>query len=181
MLLYFLKDNANFVGISVKEIDLKNRTENIKEARAKYDSYDPNKWEKSCFDNNTGGYLITEKARIEQSQKSDNETKKFDKEQKMCKVLVNNGYAVEHLDDNHGASYDIHLNGIKADLKKTAGSGNIEKYAKKAIRKQGANLVVFEFEHNMKDIHTKLLKLRKNYDIHGYYYFSNNKIKIYGF
>ena len=158
-----------------------NRTEYIEKTRAKYNSYNANKWEKSYFNENTGGYLVTEKTRITRSQKSDNEAKKFDKEQKMCKVLVNNGHVVEHLDDNNGKGYDIHLNGVKADLKKTAGSGNIEKYAKKAIREQGADIVVFEFENNLKDIHAKLLKLGRDYNIHGYFYFSANKNKIYSF
>ena len=98
----------------------------------------------------------------------------------MCLTLAQNGYAVEYLEDNH-FSYDIHLNGIRADLKKTTGSGNIERYAKEAIREQGAEIVVFEFENNLKDIHTKLLKLRNKYGIHGYFYFSDNKCKIFSF
>jgi hypothetical protein len=44
-------------------------------------------------------------------------------------------------------SFDIYLNGIPADLKKTVGSGNIVKYAKKAVEKQGAQIVVFEFNN----------------------------------
>ena len=153
---------------------------NIKEARAKFDSYS-SEWEKTLFDEDSGGYFVTEKSRILQSQKSTNELKKFDKEQDMCKILACNGFAVEHLDDKNGKSYDIHLNGIKADLKKTAGSRNIEKYAKKAIRKQGADIVVFGFDENFKEIQSKLLKLKKDYNIHGYYYFSNNNDKIYSF
>ena len=156
------------------------KTEYIKETRAKYDTYDTNVWEKSYFDEGTGGYVVTEKIRIVQANKSKNEQKKFDKEYGMCLTLAKSGYAVEYLEDNP-FSYDIHLNGIKADLKKTAGSGNIERYAKEAIREQGAEIVVFEFENSLKDIHTKLLKLKNGYRIHGYFYFSGNKSKIFSF
>ena len=156
-------------------------TEKITEAREQYDSYNANEWEKTFFDEKTGGYLVTEKARIVKSKKSDNEFKKFDKEQGMCKVLARNGFTVEHLDDKNGNSYDIHLNKIKADLKKTGSHNNIEIYAKDAIRKQGAEIVVFEFENNTKDIHAKILKLVKTYDIHGFFYFSHSKDKIFKF
>ena len=58
VLLCFLKDNANFVGISVKEINLKNRTEYIKEAKAKYNAYDAQIWTKEYFDELSGGFNV---------------------------------------------------------------------------------------------------------------------------
>jgi len=148
--------------------------EQIKEARAKYDLYNTNEWNKNFFDKDTGGYLVTEKARIVQSEKSVNEFKKFDKEQGMCKVLARNGFAVEHLDDMNGSSYDIHLNGIKADLKKTVSHNNMVHYAKKATNEQGAEMVVFEFDAMTGKIHEELNKL-KRIGINVLYFTSENK------
>ena len=174
-----MRDNTNFAGISVKDINLTNREEYIRRARAKFNAYS-SKWEKSYFDDNTGGYIVTDKYRIAQSYISKNETEKFYKEYGMCMTLAKNGHSVEYLIDKK-SSYDIHLNSIKADLKKTGSHNNIVNYAKEAIREQGAEIVVFEFENNSKEIHTQLLKLSKMYGIHGYFYFSDNKGKIYKF
>jgi len=44
-----------------------------------------------------------------------------------------------------GGGYDIHLNSIKADLKKTSSHNNMVRYAKHAVKKQGVDMVVFEF------------------------------------
>jgi len=151
----------------------------IKEARAKFDSYG-SEWEKTLFDKDSGGYLVTQISRIAQSGKSDNEFKKFDKEQEMCKTLSRNGYAVEHLDDNNGETYDIHLNGIKADLKKTGSHNNIANYAKEAIREQGAEIVVFEFEKETEKIHAEIILLRKK-NIHGKYFFTKRDDVVYDF
>jgi len=146
----------------------------IEEARIKYESYDANEWESVYFDEYSGGFVVIKKIRIAQSEQSKNEKIKFAKEYGMCKVLATGGNSIEFLEDKRG-SYDIHLNDIKADLKKTGSHINIVNYAKEAIRKQGAEIVVFEFENNTKDIHTQLLKLGNTYDIHGYYYFSGSK------
>jgi len=150
---------------------------NIKEARAKFDSYG-SEWEKTLFDEDSGGYLVTEKSRILQSQKSPNELKKFDKEQDMCKTLACNGFAVEHLDDKKGESYDIHLNGIKADLKKTGSHNNMVNYAKEAIREQGAEMVVFEFEKETEEIHAEIKRLQSK-KISGIYYFTKKNKAVY--
>ncbi|MCL1937603.1 MAG: hypothetical protein FWF52_04305 [Candidatus Azobacteroides sp.] len=178
---YFIKDNANFVEISAKDLNLTNRSEYIREARTQYNLYG-SEWQRDYFNRDNGGYLVIDKQRIEHSKISKNEKEKFDKEYAMSMIFAQNGYKIEMLKERSGfSSSDITINGITAELKKTSGSGNIEKYAKKAIREQGAKKVVFEFENNLKDIHTKLLKLGKVYDIHGYFYFSDNKNKIFEF
>jgi len=151
----------------------------IKASIAKFDSYG-SEWEKTLFDEDSGGYFVTEKARIAQSPKSQNEFKKFDKEQDMCKTLTRNGFSIEHLDDKNGKSYDIHLDGIKADLKKTSSHNNIVKYGKEAIRVQGAEIVVFEFEKETERIHAEILQLKLK-GIHGKYYFSKKKDIVYLF
>ena len=55
---YFLKDNATFAGISVKDINLGNRAEYTRKARAKFDSYDSSKWSKEYFDEISGGFNV---------------------------------------------------------------------------------------------------------------------------
>ena len=66
----------------------------------------------------------------------------------MCKILADNGHDIEYLRGENrpkGQTYDIRIDGIKADLKCiTGGAGNIVKYIKKALRKQGGEAVVLE-------------------------------------
>jgi len=160
----------------VKDINLGDRAEYIRKARVVFDSYGDN-WRLDYFDDNSGGYLVTERGRIIQSEKSKNEIEKFHKEHEMCKTLAKNGYAMEYLDDQWGKSYDVHVNTIKADLKKTVSHNNLVRYAKKAIREQGAEMVVFEFDNMTGDIHKGLNKL-ESIGIKVMYYTSANKNKI---
>ena len=149
-----------------------------KEALQKFKSYDC-EWKKDYFNILNGGYLVVNKKRIEQSKVSKQEKKKYEREYDMCLTLAQNGYEVEFLKMTEG-SFDIFLNGIAADLKKTMGSGNIEKYAKKAIREQGAEIVIFEFVEELEKIHKEILRL-KNTGVHGKYYFSKKKRILYEF
>jgi len=171
-----LEKKSNFAENLNKE-KLENNEEHINAQRAKFDAYDTSKWKKKYFDKRTGGYLVVDRDRIYQSQKSKGEKEKFDREQGMNMALARNGYAVEHLDDRGGTSYDIHLNGIKADLKKTGSHNNMVHYAKKAIRKQGADMVVFEFEKMYDKIHSELNKLRE-LEIRVKYFTSDNRKTI---
>ena len=150
-----LEEKSNFAENLNKE-KLENKEGHINVQRAEFDAYDTSKWKKKYFDKKTGGYVVIERDRIYQSQKSKGEKEKFDREQGMNMTLARNGYAVEHLDDRGGTGYDIHLNGIKADLKKTGSHNNMVNYAKKAIRKQGADMAVFEFEKMYDKIHSEL-------------------------
>ncbi|MDR1345952.1 MAG: phage head morphogenesis protein [Bacteroidales bacterium] len=131
------------------------------------------------FDWKNGGMMAVSNERIKQGQFNKQEEKKFDKESNMCKVLFENGFSVEYLKEIE-KRYDIIANGNPADLKKTASANHIVHYAKKAIRKQGAELVVFEFENESKQIHVEIQELIK-LNIHGLYYFSSDKSKIYEF
>lgn len=135
------------------------RTKYIKEAKAEYNSYG-SEWRRDYFNHDNGGYLVVNKQRIEQGNVNKQELEKYNKEYDMCRTLARNGYKVEYLKIIEG-SFDIYLNGIAADLKKTAGSGNIIKYAKKAIREQGAEIVVFEFEEMTGKIWEELNKLKR--------------------
>jgi len=93
----------------------------------------------------------------------------------MCQTLAVNGHKVIYRETVSG-SFDIFLDDIPADLKKTTGARNIWRYANKAINTQGAKVVVFEFEKFGSDFINVLQKLTKN-DIHGYFYVTGD-VKI---
>ena len=150
----------------------------MQDALEKYNSYG-GEWIKAYFDELSGGYLVVDKQRIEQGSINKQEKIKYDKEYNMCLILAQNGYKVEYLKITE-SSFDIYLNGISADLKKTSGSGNIVRYAKKAIHEQGAKIVIFEFEKESIEIYAKLEHVKK-INIHGKYYFSNKKNFIHAF
>lgn len=126
---------------------------------------------KTFEDRKSGGQVYTEQGRIDQSKKSNGERQKYEKEAAMCKTLAKNGHTVVHLDDkkHSDGSYDILLDGHKADLKSTNGGNNIANYAKHATRKQGAELVVFEFKKMDGAVYSEINKLKAK-GIHGYYY-----------
>jgi hypothetical protein len=58
---YFLKDYANFAGISVNRINVTGRSEYIKDSISKYDSYDLQTWKKEYFDKFSGGFNVYHK------------------------------------------------------------------------------------------------------------------------
>lgn len=97
----------------------------------------------------------------------------------MCITLAKAGYAVEYLDDRQGDSYDIRLNGIKADLKKTGSHNNIANYAKEAIKKQKAEMVIFEFEKMNAKIHEELNRLKKKGIQAKFFTTENSSVIIY--
>lgn len=126
------------------------------------------------YNKRSGGMLITSNQRKAAASVSKNEAEKFSKEQAMCLILAQNGYTVEHLPEKPGiSSSDILINGEAADLKKTSSANNIVKYAKKAVRQQGADLVIFEFENETKAIYAELEAL-KRLGIKAKYFFSNS-------
>ncbi|MDR1119752.1 MAG: hypothetical protein LBM08_02410 [Dysgonamonadaceae bacterium] len=141
-----------------------------------YLHYDTEKWALDYFNSDNGGYLVIDRERITQGNVNKQERGKYEKEYSMCRTLAQNGYKVEYLKEIEG-KYDIRLNGIPADLKKTKSHNHIVDYAKKAIRKQGADIVVFEFEKETKRIQEELDKLKRD-RIKVYYYFIVDKSKI---
>lgn len=139
-------------------------------ARRQYEDYDEKRWRKEYFDDASGGYLVTEESRQAYGNRNKQEKAKYDKEHEMCLTYARAGYRVEHLGETPGVSSpDVRINGIPADLKRTKGSGNIVKYAKKAISKQGAEMVLFQFDAMDELTHQELNKLRKA-GVHGRYF-----------
>lgn len=88
----------------------------------------------------------------------------------MAKVFAKNGYQIELLAETPGkSSYDAKINGQAADLKSSSSANNISRYAKKAIGKQGASVVLFEFEKMTPRVYIELGKLKQK-GIKFYFY-----------
>lgn len=123
------------------------------------------------YESENGGTVYTEKSRIEQSQINKQEKAKYDKENDMCKHLADNGHTVIHLDDTKltDGSYDILMDGKKADLKSLKGASNIHREGKSAINDQKAECVIFRFDSISPNVHKELNKLASD-GIHGFYY-----------
>ncbi len=142
--------------------------------------YDENKWERSYVSPQDNGFVVTQKERIAEAEKSTNEGNKYKKEKRMTEVLANNGYDVEYLRGENrpsGQTYDILMNGIKADLKCiNGGAGNIVKYASKAFKKQGADAVVFEFPSHDIPYYKALAEVRRKFDKRIFFYFKDEQV-----
>ena len=134
--------------------------------------------ELTYYDQKSNGWVITDTSRRVKGAQNKQESDKYNKEKGMCIVLADNGHNVRHLGEKAGiSSSDIVIDGVSADLKKTRSSNNIQNYAKKAIQKQGADIVVFEFEKETKEIYAELQNLKKQ-GIKAKYFFSG-KNKVY--
>ncbi|MDR1864374.1 MAG: hypothetical protein LBR08_02265 [Bacteroidales bacterium] len=150
----------------------------ITDSRKEYLSHDVETWRRSYFNRENGGYLVVRRQRIEHSKISKNERAKFDKEYAMCMVFAQNGYRTEMLKERSGfSSSDITINGVTAELKKTSSHNNIVSYAKKAIDKQGAKMVLFAFDTMNVETMKELIKLR-GLNIPIKYYLTNDKTHI---
>lgn len=114
--------------------------------------YDEKEWERTYISPNDNGLVATQWKRIAESEASNSERQKFVKEMRMCKVLADNGHDVEYLQGTNrpaGQTYDIRMDRIKADLKCiNGGAGNIVKYIKKALTKQGGDAVILELPNS---------------------------------
>lgn len=122
-------------------------------------------------DRKTGGKVYTEQGRIDLANKSGGEMDKYVKEKRVCEALAKDGHTVVHLDDTKrtDGSYDILLDGVKGDIKCLSNSNNILREGKKAVRKQGAEIVVFEMERIDSNVHREINALIER-GIHGYYF-----------
>lgn len=141
---------------------IKGMTTERKKIQEQYEAYDETLWKKEFHDSDNGGYLVTEKTRIEAGERNKQEQAKYDKEYGMCLTFARAGYRIEHLGETPGiSSPDVTINGMPADLKRTKGSGNIVKYARKAVRQQGAEMVLFQFDEFNDAVRKELLALKR--------------------
>ncbi len=143
--------------------------------REKYEAYDSS-WKKEFFDEHSGGYVVVHIERERHSTISKNEQAIYEKEIEMVMVFARNGYHIEMLPEiPRISSHDVNIEGIPAELKKVVSANNIAKRAKKAVRKQGAQLVLFSFPAMNAEISKELSKLvAKN--IHGKFYVIGEEI-----
>lgn len=129
------------------------------------------------FYRDNGGFLETNLARIKEGNLNKQEMEKFSKEHSMCVTLATNGFNISYLESVEGR-YDILLNDLPADLKKTSSANHILDYAKKAFRKQGAKAVIFEFDCEITaQIHHEL-NIIKEFGWLCYYFTTTDKTVI---
>ncbi|WP_195484126.1 phage minor head protein [Bacteroides cellulosilyticus] len=141
---------------------IKGMTAERMKIQEQYEAYDAERWKKEFYDSDNGGYLVTEKTRIEAGGRNKQEQAKYDKEHEMCLVFAHAGYRIEHLGETPGiSSPDVTINGVAADLKRTKGSGNIVRYARKAVRQQGAKVVLFQFDEFNEAVRKELVALKR--------------------
>ena len=161
---------------------MKNKSKQAIQTAKRIYHYDEDEWERTYLSPRGDGFVVTQWERIEESKASKAERLKFEKEMRMCKVLADNGYTVEFLHGVQrpaGQTYDIRLDGIKADLKCVSkGPGNIVKYVKKALNQQGCDAVVMEIPAHSKAFYDAITEARRKCDGRLFFYFSDEtKVK----
>ncbi len=153
---------------------------NIEEDRRKFYSYESD-WEHTYFDEETGGYLVTELQR-KYKYMSKNELDIFRKEQEMGMKFASFGFQIEHLNEIAGiSSPDVNLrrigpniivNGKAAEFKRLSSDSNIYAEGKDAFFNKKAKLVMYEFTGKFSGIPRAIEKLSSK-GIHGFYYYTN--------
>ena len=146
------------------------------EAKKEFDAFDKT-IKKEFFNNDNGGYLVIDKNRIAKSKINKNETAKFLKEKAISTVYANSGVKIKMLDEVAGiSSSDVLADEILADLKQTSSHNNILKYVKKANKKQGAKVVLFEFTKETPEILKEIENLKANKSKVMYYFTGKENI-----
>lgn len=177
-----------YEGLTEKEMDriyafVRQNISPAEDIRKSWDEYTSLgiEWQKDYFNGSNGGFLATHTQRIKNGNTNKQERQKYEKEMEMCKVFARSGYRVEHHAERPGiSSPDVVINGKPADLKRLASHNNIVRHAEKAIRKQGAKVVLFQFDANTPEIHMELNKLRKK-GRRVYYFFTGKEKQIHTF
>lgn len=145
-------------------------------AQLQLEAYDTAVWLHTYCNAISNGYVATQAARAEFAKRNKQETAKFEKEQAMCVVLADAGHKVEHLAETPGiSSPDIRIDRVPADLKRTASAANIWKYARHAIKEQGAKVLVFQFDNFNSSFIEEIEKLKKR-GIHGFYFITGENV-----
>lgn len=143
-------------------------------------SYSEKEWERTYISPDDNGFVVTQWERIHESEPSKAERLKFNKEMRMCKIIADNGHDVEYLQGvnrQEGQTYDITIDGIKADLKCIeGGAGNIVKYAKKALTKQGGEAVIFEMPSHDIQFYKAITEARRKCEGRIFFYIADEKV-----
>jgi hypothetical protein len=167
-------DSASYIQQVEKTVDpeifLEKNAPNIRKVR----KHPHDTWEIGYFTEKEGMAVI-ERKRTQRGKINEIEIDKYNKERSQCLTLAKGGHVVEFLKEVEGR-HDIILDGEPADLKKTGSHNHIVDSVKHAVKKQGAKIVVFEFEKITRKIVEELYFLKsENYKI-IYYVSGSNKL-----
>ena len=167
---YFVRDNIKAVNSALKAADTGIRVEAPKNSLI---------LKEVSYVSDNGHKVVTDINRIITSKGSNAERQKFEKEMRMCKVIADNGHDVEYLQETDrakGETYDIIIDGMKADLKCISGNGcNIVNYAKTALKEQGGEAVIFEIPNRTPKIYEALAEAHRKYKGRIFFYFADDK------
>lgn len=157
---YWVKENPKYTGITVGPLNTPEKSKIIAASRKSFEAYGP-EWEKAYFDERSGGFVVIDKQRAAKGNTNKQEFAKFSKEVEIAEVYAQNGHKIEMLEeDSRKSSCDARIDGILADFKRTSSHNNIISYAKEAVRKQGAEIVLFQFDAMTPKIRIELNKLK---------------------
>lgn len=152
-------------------------------SRQEYEAYDTKSWERTYYNDKTGGYVVTQRKRIPPEHVHQNVKDAFMKEQNMCRDLADFGYGVKHLYESPGiGSADVEIsrgnhsfveiNGKTADLKELNNANNIRREAIDTFfKKKKADIIVFKFKTHDRRIENEINKLKRK-GWHGIYYYA---------
>lgn len=115
----------------------------------------------------SGGRVSTPEQRLQNATINKQEAAKFNKEYRMACTFADTGDTFTFAPE--GAGYDGLLNGKRADLKSLTSWKQICRKGKYAVREQGAEIVLFEFDGMTDEYFNELRKLAAK-GIHGKYY-----------
>lgn len=169
-----------YKGMTEKEIDrlyafVRQNISPAEDIRKSWDEYVAlgMEWQKDYFNGTNGGFLATHQARKEAGDVNKNERKKYEKEADMCQAFARAGYRIEHLPEQPGVSSpDVTINGRPADLKRVSSHNNIVRHAVKAVKKQGAEEVLFQVDTMTDEVRReftvlKNMKIKVRYFVTG--------------
>ncbi|MDR0733728.1 MAG: hypothetical protein LBF08_06685 [Dysgonamonadaceae bacterium] len=155
---YFLTNNATFAGISTNKMNVADRAKLLKEAKAKYNSYNADDWIKTGFDERSGGYCVYHKDHLFDPTIGKFGIPRGDYEKNTAKVLSAYGMDVVLSSEMSGQrgikTPDGLLNGVLFDIKGIEGKSQrrIKDVFSKSS-KQGAEATVLYFhDKNMFDM-----------------------------
>lgn len=134
----------------------------------------------SFYHSESGGMVITDPQRVELSRRSKQELMKYEKESEMCKVLATNGHVVRHVNDTElsDGSYDAVVDGVKADLKRLSSANNIKREARRATKRQGAEMTIFQFDNDTPQIRNVLAELKRKGFKFMYFFTGSTEIVV---
>ena len=125
----------------------------------------------------SAGTVFTDEKRIAEGMKNKQTTEVYKKEKTMCFELADFGHEIYHRHGEGrapGDTFDVYFDKVPADLKCTSSANNIKDYARHALTRQGANIVVFKITRHTKGILRVLQEAKQKYGGKIYYYYSDD-------